>query len=155
MSAPAWLVAALLAGMAAGFAGGWQVQAWRHGRLAAEQAAQVASVREEAMHAALIETTRRLTAQQEAADAATRQARRARVDAAAAADAAGRLRAQAIELAASAARCDSAPAGDGAADRLARVLGESVERYREVAAAADRAIIAGSECAGRYEALSQ
>ena len=29
MSLPAWVVAALLVGLSAGFAGGWKVQAWR------------------------------------------------------------------------------------------------------------------------------
>lgn len=145
---------AVLAGLAIGAAGGWQVQAWRHGRIAAEAQAHVATAREEAMHGALIETTRRLTAQQEAAHAAETKARRARADAVAAGAAADSLREYATQLAADASACGATAPGDGPADRLANVLGESVEQYREVAAAADRAVIAGQLCQQSYDALT-
>lgn len=120
---------------------------------------ETATLRESAMHQALIETTRRLSAQQEAADAAERQARRARADSAAAAGAADRLRDHAARLAASAAACDPAaaaigPAASAPAVVLADMLGFLEARGRELAAEADRRGIAGSECASRYDALT-
>lgn len=145
--------AAALVAAAVGTAGGWKARGWVADRQAAETAAAIATERETAMHAALIETTRRLTAQQEAARAAANQARQARADAADAAGAAERLRQRAAELAASAGACDSAAAAGGPADRLADVLAQSVERYREVAAIADRAIGAGQLCQQSYDSL--
>lgn len=121
---------------------------------------ETAQIREQAMHAALIETTRRLTAQQEAADHAQESTRRASAAAAAAADTAGRLRAHAARLAASAAACNPAAATIGAAtgapgDLLADMLGRLEESGRSLAAEADRRGIAGAECAARYEALTK
>lgn len=151
--------AAATIALAVGFAGGWQVQAWRHGRLAAEQTAQLASAREGAMHGALIETTRRLQAQQEAAHAAAIQARQAR-DTAAAADAvAGRLREHAASLAARASACNSAaapigPPASAPGDLLADMLRRLEASGRELAAEADRRGVAGGECAERYRALT-
>ena len=150
-----WALAAALAW------GGWQyTRAERAGAQLLAHQAQTATLREQAMHSALIETTRRLSAQQRAADAAETQSRRARADAAGAAGAADRLRAHAAQLAASAAACNPAPAVDGAAAAgpglvLADMLGRMEARGRELAAEADRRGIAGSECAGRYDALTQ
>lgn len=148
--AAAALVAAGLA-----FAGGWKVRDWSADRQAAETAAHIATEREAAMHAALVETSRRLTAQQEAAHAAQQRTRQARADADAAAAAAVGLREHAEQLAARAGACDPAAADAGAAGRLAAVLGESAERYRAVAEAADRAVIAGQLCERAYDALSR
>ena len=150
----AWALAGALAW------GAWQKH--RATEAGAELAAvlqQTAQLRESAMHQALIETTRRLSAQQEAADAAERQARRARADSAAAAGAADRLRDHAARLAASAAACDPAAAGVGPAASapgsvLADMLGRLEAHGRELAAEADRRGIAGSECAQRYDALT-
>lgn len=150
----AWAIVAALAW------GGWQ----RHQALdaAAELATlqrQTAELREQAMHGALVETTRRLSAQQEAADAAEILARRARADADAAGAAGQRLRAHAAQLAASAAACDPAAAAVGPAASapgvvLADMLGRLEARGREHAAEADRRGIAGGECAARYDALT-
>lgn len=148
--AAAALVAAGLA-----FAGGWKVRDWSADRQAAETAAHIATERETAMHAALVETSRRLTAQQEAAHAAQQRTRQARADADAAASAADSLREHAQQLAARAGACDSAVAGTGPADRLADVLAQSVERYRAVAEAADRAVVAGQACEQSYSALTR
>lgn len=136
--------------------GGWQKhRATAAGEDLARHITETAQLREQAMHSALVETTRRLTAQQEAANAAKVSAKKAEGAAVASATAAGRLRAQAASLAASAAACNPTAAASRPADRLAHVLGESVERYREVAQAADRAVIAGIECASRYDALTK
>lgn len=136
--------------------GGWQHHRARvAGVELAQHITQTANLREQAMHAALIETTRRLMAQQEAADAAALQTRQARTAAAAAGSAADKLRAHAARLAASAAACNPTAAASSPADRLAHILGESVDRYREVAAAADRAVIAGQLCERSYGALTR
>ena len=126
----------------------------------ARHIADTAQIREQAMHAALVETARRLSAQQEAADVAQKSTRRAQADAAAAADAARRLRAHAARLAAGAAACDPAAAAIGQAASapgalLADMLGSLEARGRELAAEADRRGIAGAECAARYEALTR
>lgn len=143
----AWAIVAALA-----WGGVQHHKATRAGAALLKLQQQTADLREKALHGALLETTRRLAAQQEAADAAETLARRARADADAAGAAGQRLRAAAA-AAARAAACDPAAAASGPADRLADVLGQCVDRYRDVAAAADRAVIAGSECAARYDAL--
>lgn len=145
---------------AVGFGAGWQVQGWRHGQAVAEAAQFQASARENAMHTALVETARRLTAQQEAARRAQQTAQRARADALAANAVAGQLRSYAADLAARADGCDSAattggPAGPGAGSVLADMLSRLESRGREIAAEADRRGAAGSECEQRYDALTQ
>ena len=140
--------------------GGWQYRrAERAGAELLRHQHEVATLRESAMHSALVETSRRLAAQQEAADAAELQARRARADSAAAAGAADRLREHAARLAASAAACDPAaaavgPAASAPGSVLADMLGRLEAHGRELAAEADRRGIAGSECAQRYDALT-
>lgn len=138
------------------------VQTWRLLHLQAAVATErqhIATAREQAMHAALIETTRRLAAHQEAADAAQTRARRARADAASAGAAADRLRQHVATLAAGACASDPAAAAVGAAASapglvLADLLGRLEARGRDLAAEADRRGIAGDECAGRYDALN-
>lgn len=145
----AWVVLACLAW------GGWQ----RHRAQAAgaelqRAQAHAAAEREQALQASITETGRRLAAQQEIAHAADQAASRARADAAAAADAAGRLRQRIAALQASAAAGHSPAAGASPADRLAGALATCAERYRDVAAAADRAINAGRACERAYESLT-
>lgn len=147
---------AVLAGAAGG---GWMARGWLADRETAESAAVIATARETAMHGALVETTRRLTAQQEAADAAEKLARRARADAAAAGAAAGRLRDYAADLAARAGACDPAaaavgPAASAPAVVLADMLGRLEARGRELADEATRRGIVADECAARYDALT-
>ena len=151
--------AAALVAAAVGTAGGWKARGWVADQQAAESAAAIATQREQAMHTALVETTRRLTAQQEAARAAAQQARQARADAADAAGAAERLRQRAAELAAGAGACDpTAAAGGPAASApglvLADMLGRLEARGRELAAALDAASTAGEACERSYEALT-
>lgn len=100
------------------------------------------------------ETARRLAEQQKATQDAEAKTNKARADAAAAAGAAERLRQRLDAI-----RAASAPAGDPAAavagqtGRLADVVGQCADRYREVAAVADRAVIAGRACEAAYQAL--
>ena len=140
--------------------GGWQKhRASEAGAELARHITETAQLREQAMHGALIETTRRLTAQQEAANHAQESTLRANAAAAAAADTAGRLRAHAAGLAASAAACNPAataigPAASAPADVLAHMLGRLEASGRELAEEADKRGIAGAECASRYDALT-
>lgn len=152
--------AAAVAALAVGFTAGWQVQGWRWERAEARQQAHVATLREEAMHQALIETTRRLQAQTEATDAAAQRARRARADAAAADAAAGSLREHVARLAARAAGDDPAAAGGGqAASDAARMLAELQRRADEragiLARIADERGTAGELCERAYDALTR
>lgn len=150
----AMLLVAALAGLG--------VQSWRLHSLqtqAAQTREHQATLREDAMHSALVETARRLTAQQKVAQYAQTTARQARVDAAAADTAAGQLRQYAADLAASADACHSAAAtvgtpGGAAGSVLAELLGRVEARGRELAAEADRRGTAGTECEQRYDALS-
>ena len=138
--------AALVAG-AVGFGGGWYLR----DRISDGDAA---ALRESALHAALIEQTRRLTAQEEAALHAAEQSRRARLDAAAAGRAADSLRGHVATLAQ---QCAATPAGSasgaGAGDVLADMLGRLEAAGRELAAEADRARAAGAACERSYDAL--
>lgn len=119
----------------------------------AEVVAETARIQQRGTAAALTETTRRITVQAKVNRNASTRTVRAAAAAASAAVAGGGLRADAAALAASAAACHPAPGRDGEADRLARVLGEVVDEYRAVAAAADRAVIAGQACEQSYSAL--
>lgn len=101
-------------------------------------------------------TARILVTQSEAANAAQDQAQRADVAERAATRSSDGLRIAARTLAAGCGAVSSSPtaAASSAADRLADVLGESSERYRAVALAADRAIIRGQQCQVDYDALT-
>lgn len=58
MSMPAWLVAAVLAGLVAGFGGGWKVQAWRWAAADAERAQVQAEAQRLAARAAALSAER-------------------------------------------------------------------------------------------------
>jgi chromosome segregation ATPase len=102
------------------------------------------------------ETARRLAEQQKATQDAEAQTTKARAAAGAAAVAADRLRERLNAL-----RSASAPAGNspttgaGTTDRLADVLVQCSTQYRDVAASADAAIIAGRACEASYNALTK
>jgi hypothetical protein len=100
------------------------------------------------------ETARRLAAQQKATQDAEAQIIKARAAAAGANAAADRLRDRLAAIRAAEPRAsDPAASSASQTDRLADVLGECATRYREVAASADHAIIAGRACEASYQAL--
>jgi hypothetical protein len=116
--------------------------------------AEAAQQREAALAASIAETARRLAAQQEATRNADAQTLKARGNAAAAGAAADRLRAKLAAVNADAGASHSTAASASATGRLADILATCADRYRDVAASADRAVIAGSACVASYEALT-
>jgi hypothetical protein len=145
-----WILAAVLGW------GGWQKhQATANAAKMQAQQAEIAAETQKALQESIAETARRLSAQQEVARNAEEHAAIAKVDAANAAGAAAKLRARLSAIASSSASSGaSAPAGR-ASDGLSNLLADCADRYSSVAAAADRAIIAGTHCVGAYEALSK
>jgi hypothetical protein len=146
--------------LAAGMSAGWTARGWIEGRKAAEVQAHVATLREQAMHDALIELARRNQSNEQAArQARTKSARDAAAAAAADATAAG-MRDYIAELAARAAACDSATAGGGEAtdrpgDLLADMLRGLEAAGRAMAAEADRRGTAGAACEASYDGLTK
>ena len=135
--------------------GGYQRHQAKSAAKVYQQAQIEAAKRTEAALAENIrETARRLAEQLKATRDAEAKTIKARSDAAAAAGAAERLRQRLDAIrAASAPASDTTTSGAGTTDRLAEVLGQCTDRYREVAAAADRAVIAGRACEDSYNAL--
>lgn len=137
-------------------------------RAHAELATEFATHKEDAERTARLasenyrrEEQRRITAQKEAEDEATRQLEAARADAGVAADALRRLRQR---VAADAARraaagnpsaSQSGPSTEPAADLPADVLARLGEAAGQLAAHADAARIAGLACERSYEALTE
>jgi hypothetical protein len=115
---------------------------------------EAAKATEAALAENIRETARRLAEQQKATQNAEFKLAKARTDAGAASAASGRLRERLIAIRSSEPRAsDPASAGTSITDRLANVLGQCADRYREVAAIADRSIIAGRTCEASYAAL--
>ena len=149
-SVPIWMWA-LIAALAWG---GWQRhEAQQAAATLASQQATAAVQREAALQASIAETSRRLAAQERVTEDAQRSTVKARAAAAGAAGAAQRLRQQLAALRADAGAEHPAAAASSSTDRLADLLGHCADRYREVAAAADRAIIAGAACERSYDTL--
>lgn len=144
-----WLVAALL---------GWG--AWQKHRaqsVAADYHAaivQAAASRQADLQVKLTESQRRTDAIQEVAHAADQAASAARSDADRAALSARRLRDRLDAMQADARRRDPAASEAGQTADVTQVLGQCIERYRLVAAAADASIIAGQACQQSYDALT-
>jgi hypothetical protein len=151
----AWALAAAL------LWGGWQHRrAERAGAELLRQAAETAKLREQALHAALIETTRRQRAVEEVSRDASEKLAAARRDAAGAARAAAGLRDHVAELAARAAAVDSCTADSrAAAAAAAGVLAELQRRADEragiLARYADEARTAGEACERAYDTLTR
>lgn len=116
--------------------------------------AEASAEREKGLQASIAETERRLAAQQEIAHEATQAASQARADADAAAGAAGRLQQRIAALQAASRAEHPAAAGSSPADRLGDALATCADRYRDVAAAADRAVVAGKACERAYDSLT-
>lgn len=166
---PLVLVAAFLAVLALGFAGGWGAQGWRGQArvavLAAEHAQQLAAQASDARvreSLARAEEQRRAAAQQEIADAATLLAQRRERDRRAADVAGGGLRIRAVEFAAGAGAGASDPgataqcqATEDAARVLAELLGRVEAAGRRMAAIADERGDAGVACERSYDSLRQ
>ncbi len=115
---------------------------------------EAAKATEAALAENIRETARRLAEQQKATQDAELKLSKARADAGAASAAAGRLRDRLVAIRSAEPRAsDPAASGTSITDRLAGVLGECADRYRTVAAIADRAIIAGRTCEASYQAL--
>lgn len=117
--------------------------------------AEVAAETLKASQAAQAETQRRLTAQREVTDEATRQAAVAASAAAGARTALERLRAQLAASAPSRSASDPAPAGGRQAAVMVDVLGQCAGRLQVVAAVADDAINRGRACEAAYGSLTK
>jgi len=145
-----WLVVAVL------MWGGWQQHRAKATAAAFKQEQMLAAEdREKALVAALAETERRMVAQKKVVEDAEAQTVKAKGSAAAANAAAGKLRARLDALKVNTAASAASSPGAGEAGGLADLLATCADRYRGVAEAADRAIIAGLACANAYEALSK
>lgn len=121
------------------------------------QAAQRAASdqREKALVKVVVETARRQAAVAVVAENAKVQVIRAKAAADSASAAASSLRDRLIALQAdNRAAADSGSIAAGQATRLADILGRCADRYSEVAARADAAIISGNACVASYEALT-
>lgn len=145
----AWVLVAALAW------GAWQ----RHRATTAAEAvrahdAAIATQIIQRQQADQAETARRLKEQADAIAENQDRARRAGVDAAGARAAAQRLRDQLAVRAADHRPADPAAASGGEANQLADLLGQCGERYQQVAAVADAAIIAGLTCQRAYQSLT-
>ena len=152
----AWVLSlALLAGW-----GLWQEsRAERAHADAMRQAKETAELREQALHQALIETTRRQRAAEEVNRVASNKLAAARRDAASADAAAAGLREHVDDLATRAAALDScsADARQAAADAarmLAHLQRRADDRAGILAAYADEARIAGEACERVYDSLT-
>ncbi|WP_340051930.1 DUF2514 family protein [Pseudomonas proteolytica] len=152
------LVVVVLALMASAAGVTWQVQEWRYGKQLADLGKTQALAITEAGNTARQEEKRRQSAVNKEASDAREQNKAAAVDAGTADAASERLHVDAKKLAASDCAGDSGAARRGAsATRAAMVLSELFQRADkragELAAAYDRARIAGLACEGSYEGI--
>jgi chromosome segregation ATPase len=145
-----WVIVAALAW------GGYQkVRAEHHAAAREKAAAQAAIEREEALHASIATTQRRIAAQQEALRHAQTQTTVARAAAASASAAADRLQLRIAAVQARARSSDPAASGPSPADQLADALGRCAGAYRHLADTADRSVIAGRACEAAYDSLTE
>ncbi|NMY24340.1 DUF2514 domain-containing protein [Pseudomonas sp. WS 5410] len=148
-----FLASVLLIGVGAG--GAWQVQDWRYGKQLAEigkaQALAITAAGEKARQ----EEQRRQSAVNKEASNAREQNKAAAVDAGSADAAGGRLHVEAGKFAATACSDPGSAQRGASATRAAMVLSELFQRADkragELAAAYDRARIAGMTCERSYD----
>ena len=143
----------------------WTAQGWRKDAEISRQVAAFALERDgqaqatvAAVEAARVEERRRTAAVEMERDDARKKAAIAAADATGVRSELGRLRARADALARAAADSDPAtaaggPAGAGAVDLLAYMLGRVSSRAAELAGVADRARIAGLVCERSFDAV--
>jgi hypothetical protein len=153
----AGLVALVLLAMAVSAGGTWKVQDWRMGeKLAGIEKAQALAIAEAGNVAREEEQRRQAAVNKEASDA-REQNRAAAVDASAADAAGDRMHADANKLAATACGDTGATQRGASATRAAMVLSDLLQRADkragELAAAYDRAKIAGLACERSYQSL--
>ncbi|MCI1739799.1 MAG: DUF2514 domain-containing protein [Pseudomonas veronii] len=154
---PGQVMASVLLAMVITAAGTWQVQEWRHGeQLATREAVQALAVAEAGRVAREEEQRRQAVVNKEATDA-REQIRVANVDAGSADTVSDRMHVEAGKFAATACGDPGAAQRGASAARAAMVLSELFQRADkragELAAAYDRARIAGLACERSYEGL--
>lgn len=153
----AGLVVLILALMASAAGVTWQVQDWRYGKQLAEIGKDQALAITEAGNTARQEEQRRQSAVNKEASDAREQNMAAAVDAGTADAAGGRLHVEADKFAATACGDPGVAQRSASATRAAMVLSELFQladkRAGEMAAAYDRARIAGLACERSYEAV--
>ncbi|MDF3188004.1 DUF2514 domain-containing protein [Pseudomonas paracarnis] len=154
---PGQILVAILLAMAIGFGGAWQVQDWRYGTQLADLGKVQALAITEAGNTARQEEQRRQSAVNKEASNAREQNKAATVDAGHA-DAAGeRLHVEAGKFAAAACSDPGAAQRGASATRAAMVLSDLLQRADkragELAAAYDRARIAGLACESSYNVV--
>ena len=137
----------------------WQVQDWRYGKqLADRDTAHAIAVAEAGRVAREEEQRRQLAVNKEASDA-REQNKAAAVDAGAADDAGDRLHVEAGKFAAAACRDSGASQRGASATRAAMVLSDLLQRADkragELAAAYDRARIAGLTCERSFDSMGR
>lgn len=156
---PGQIFAAILLAMAVSFGSAWQVQEWRFGKQMAENGEAWAVAITDAGNAARIEEQRRQSVVNKEASDAREQNKAAAVDAGAADAAGDRLHVEAGKFAADACGDSGASQRGASATRAAMVLSELLQRADkragELAAAYDRARIAGLTCERSFDSMGR
>lgn len=155
---PWQILAAILLAMSITAGGTWQVQDWRYGKqLAGIERDNAVAIKDAGETARKEEQRRQLKVNKEASDA-REQNKAAAVDAGAADAAGDRLHVEASQFAATACGDPGAAQRGASATRAAMVLSDLLQRADkragELAAAYDRARIAGLTCERSYDSLS-
>ena len=154
---PAQILAAIVLAMIISAAGTWQVQDWRYGQRLADQARTRAEAVLEAGRVAREEEQRRQSALNRLGRDARDQNKTASVDASVADAAGDRLHIEAGKIAATACGDPRATERGASATRAAMVLSDLLQRADkragELAAAYDRALIAGLACERSFNTM--
>ena len=155
---PGQILFVMLLAMVSSAGGTWQVQDWRYGKQLAEIGKAQALAITEAGNTARNEEQRRQAAVNKEASDAREQNKAAAVDAGTADTTGDRLHVEASQFAATACGDPGAAQRGASATRAAMVLSDLLQRADkragELAAAYDRARIAGLTCERSYDSLS-